>query len=519
MRSLEEALINFRSSRPRTLWVDAICIDQDNDEERNHQVSKMQRIYSNAKLVLVWLGPTLQDSEFAFKLLHQLRNKLVNNNSAEKILGRKNQRCLVAIVDLFCRPYWSRVWVVQEVSCAQNVMVHCGADSISWSDLTMVQSVVAIEYERALENAAFGNAELSYLENAFLHFGPRKLKLSNMNKTMLPDLFGVLDAHLDRRSTDPRDHIYGIIGLTSARDNKRLQIDYSKSVCQLFTETSEYIISTSHELDVVCSRPPFASVHNSTPELPSWVADWASAFDTALMPRVFSAAGTTLAIASCDIDKGILRASGICIGRIKSCGARSNMSDIDDQNEALITFCDWHKLVRTECTGRFVGWDAKDRYLGWDAFMRILSFDDEKEPTDKSSEYLWTREAKELVRYCQKICPTAFDHNMLRCIPWSTTSRELSPTQGTRFVGHVTDVIYGRKFFTSQSRLMGLGPETLEADDFICVLFGCKFPVILRPIASHYLLLGPAYVDRYMWGKAISDMEIGAFDTQEFEIY
>jgi hypothetical protein len=94
--------------------------------------------------------------------------------------------------------------------------------------------------------------------------GPRLLQLlKGENDVSLPELYDVLVKYILKESTDPRDLMYGIIGLTKARDDKKLQIDYSKSAHQLFIEASEYIIRTSQKPDVICDRNTYTEALSS----------------------------------------------------------------------------------------------------------------------------------------------------------------------------------------------------------------------------------------------------------------
>lgn len=74
--NLEEALRSLRDDREggrsRTLWVDAICINQTDNLERNHQVSQMQEIYSDADEVIAWLGPSTSTSSMAIYFIEEL---------------------------------------------------------------------------------------------------------------------------------------------------------------------------------------------------------------------------------------------------------------------------------------------------------------------------------------------------------------------------------------------------------------------------------------------------------------
>ncbi|ORX96638.1 heterokaryon incompatibility protein-domain-containing protein, partial [Clohesyomyces aquaticus] len=107
--NLCQALVRLRKpDRSITLWVDALCINQDHLEERNDQVKQMPKIYSAAQEVVAWLGESTKESDAAMRLV----------TLPPKILERYSQSITQREMnDLLCRAYWTRVWVIQELAC------------------------------------------------------------------------------------------------------------------------------------------------------------------------------------------------------------------------------------------------------------------------------------------------------------------------------------------------------------------------------------------------------------------
>jgi hypothetical protein len=109
------------------LWVDAICIDQENVLERNQQVSLMAQIYRTASDVKVWLGLGTSDSDFVLETLHHYGERgngkywLVKSYSEREII-----RLWTGIVNLFRWEYWTRTWIIQEVILGRECTLHCG---------------------------------------------------------------------------------------------------------------------------------------------------------------------------------------------------------------------------------------------------------------------------------------------------------------------------------------------------------------------------------------------------------
>jgi hypothetical protein len=155
------------------IWVDALCINQEDIPERSIQTSKMRMIYKNANKVSIWLGMENNNSALAIQLARDL-----NRSSIRQITrmiqdpARTDQ--FSALVKLFRRQYWWRIWVIQEVSCARTAMVYCGDDSIRWDELENVCDIMR-EQEDHLQSLYYKSP--SYIRT-LAHGGPRGLKLS-----------------------------------------------------------------------------------------------------------------------------------------------------------------------------------------------------------------------------------------------------------------------------------------------------------------------------------------------------
>jgi hypothetical protein len=75
-----------------------------------------------------------------------------------------------------------------------------------------------------------------------------------------------------------------------------------------------------------------------------------------------------------------------------------------------------------------------------------------------------------------------------------------------------------RSFFIIGSKMIGLGPDTLAEEHSVCILLGCSVPIILRQLGDQYIYLGEAYVDEYMTGRGIDELEAGAYFLQDCEL-
>lgn len=127
--NLFAALENFRAPELHVrLWVDAICVNQCNLSERSQQVKLMRRVFSQARHTLVWLGIEENDSNTAMDLLE--------SNLSEDRDSQDFEQKLIALEQLFQRPWWFRIWIVQEVVVSSEVSYFCGKRQITWSKVS-----------------------------------------------------------------------------------------------------------------------------------------------------------------------------------------------------------------------------------------------------------------------------------------------------------------------------------------------------------------------------------------------
>jgi hypothetical protein len=134
------------------LWVDAICIDQENLHERARQVAKMREIYAISFAAVGWLGEEKDGSEQALELLDNLASfydpahDFKAKDLVEKLKDDPSYLgtgCWLALCSLFERSYWSRPWVIREIAMSSSDMImHCGGKSLSWERLCLEMGII-----------------------------------------------------------------------------------------------------------------------------------------------------------------------------------------------------------------------------------------------------------------------------------------------------------------------------------------------------------------------------------------
>lgn len=96
-------------NRPRYLWIDAICIDQEHVEERNHQVDMMSEIYGGAKGVCIWLGEATDESRTAIPFI---KNEILKLQNFDRVVNdQQSGRKWLALLKVMQCEWFSRRWV------------------------------------------------------------------------------------------------------------------------------------------------------------------------------------------------------------------------------------------------------------------------------------------------------------------------------------------------------------------------------------------------------------------------
>ncbi|CZR62776.1 uncharacterized protein PAC_12673 [Phialocephala subalpina] len=229
------ALRRLRNASVRCLWIDAICINQNDDNERSAQVQMMDRVFAIASRVIVDLGEETSGSRLLF-------NELVEAEQSNKLTGKytrpwPNDKIIQELDCLFRRPWFSRVWVIQEVVANPCVRIMCGTRQSSWA---------------ALHACRMGYAQ------------------TRLQEYKSPD--GLWQILLDTRSlaaSDPRDRVFALLYLLgSGLDIRDQLVDYSQSSEVIFTRVGKLLLSQ------VGLKLLTATRHGHTREMPSWVPDW-----------------------------------------------------------------------------------------------------------------------------------------------------------------------------------------------------------------------------------------------------
>ena len=261
--NLEKALLRLRpKTHVRTLWVDQICINQDNLEERNAQVALMGAIYSRADTVLVWIGEEDDLVQQAFQFLPILLSYLPSDPEAIQstklrlpvaALPIARSPAWEALSTVFSRPWFRRVWVIQEVALAKKAVVYCGSFTADWQSLAKASAC-----QLGLQDASDAHDAVEAITS-----------LRRMNdEHFVNALFMSYRFHC----TNPRDKIYAFLGLSGGLRNSTPSPNYGLSIEEIYLSVTKSLILAHNSLDILCC----VTFPKKSDLLPSWVPDWQS---------------------------------------------------------------------------------------------------------------------------------------------------------------------------------------------------------------------------------------------------
>ncbi|KAI8623717.1 heterokaryon incompatibility protein-domain-containing protein [Xylariaceae sp. FL1651] len=207
--NLHTALSNLRDPYfVRTIWIDAICINQKSNEEKGQQVQSMPKIYAKASCVIVWLGEAAARSDQALKEILNAADQR-HTNSVIGQLATTTPQNQQAILALLKRPWFERIWVLQEVAAARRILIKCGPMEIDGQAFCLgLRALDPYQASPALRSLI---CSVSYLIEGAA-FRPRHdISRSGRFSLNIRPLSELVDMYHDRKAMEPLDRVYALL--------------------------------------------------------------------------------------------------------------------------------------------------------------------------------------------------------------------------------------------------------------------------------------------------------------------
>ncbi|KAF3762093.1 HET-domain-containing protein [Cryphonectria parasitica EP155] len=512
------------------LWIDAVCINQNDLDERANQVTLMGQVYSRARQVVVFVGEADDDAARALDLAGDFNRfrSIVGDHLNFSGQDELAAACLRAGLDrqvwlyllrLFLRPWFYRYWVIQEVVLGTNPVMICGRHAASWSDMVQTcqwANKSSVNIGTQLHQAGISRVEKQRLLAASDR-GAHVCRLENL-RTYGHDTSAaftwILRSFDTCRTTDPRDRIFAILGLphVAGMNTAALKPDYTIKVEDLYVRAAKGAILQGEAMPTLA----FAGMgYRRSLNLPSWVPDWTC------LPAAFG----SFWYDAREADYYTIRGTQVTVSWDQGCqGALSLEGHFVDNVSVLSS-----PILSGDVN--FLGYDPEQE--AWPDEVLELSRASQKEQQDESQTTKAAKAAAEQTdsrpepwrtRLAHTLAasfgaPSAALHKSFEAfLLLSRVMRSGLPASwmisledhhiGLEYASLCHTATKERRFFISSDGHFGLAPPGTRQGDQVCIFSGFRTPFVVRsaePEAQEqqpgegavelrsYILIGEAY--------------------------
>ncbi|KAH7351306.1 heterokaryon incompatibility protein-domain-containing protein [Rhexocercosporidium sp. MPI-PUGE-AT-0058] len=505
------ALARLRlEDKERIVWIDALCINQDDLAERSQQVQLMVDIYTRCTRVVIWMGPGHMDDRVipaAFRLMHKTAEYI-----SEEVGKPIEKVCAVDIAQLptetesspiratrdlpaprtppwgpaaffFHLPWFRRMWIAQEVAFAPAT-VYIGKLEIDWDVVAMAASWwyhkgYGASFEMVMD-----------LRNPMTIWMSAEIRGLSLDRFL--DKFGHFEA------TDPRDKVYALLGflyddgngdraeLENQPDVKvekhRIIPDYTKEVWEVYSDAVHHIIHTESHGNLT---QLFAMIRDIAadpdPVFPSWIPRWDLGHSVTGQslniwePKYeWRASGDKRPEFRPSPDPKTLYMIGAQVTRIQEVFPLYEAEDEESDVQAMLLQSLWSRAQ--ELLSPYPRPGSLE-----DAFVAAITGLRKRNVTLDSTPF----NASDLAEIIDNTCDPEDSHFLIDGIKWYTS------------------------FFITDDGKMGVGSKRTQKDDVVCLLYGGRLPVVLRPTGDQWRFLEQCVVPGIMHGEAMVDVGEG----------
>ncbi|KAF2122051.1 heterokaryon incompatibility protein-domain-containing protein [Lophiotrema nucula] len=592
--NLFSALQNLRlPSKILTIWIDAVCIDQDDDIERNSQVSQMHNIFASADMVHAWLGPECDASRETFEMIHdwtsalnhgtkgysdmirsmdlELEEKLKWKRDFESKLEQdisfanacSSDQRLRSLSWMIDNSYWTRLWIQQELCLARRVEIQSGQGKITLG--RYVRFNISLDLIYGLYDASAPN-----MVPIPSFYDPIKL-FQSVRYDHLPEL--VYRSRIFRCS-DERDHIYGVLGIYNGR-HAPVAVRYDHSVEEVFVEFFLWTASNYEELLIDGSNGMDVWIGSELrlKHLPSWAPNFAIITIDHLFlsrTRLIGAAGGTKPCFHFDRELLSLETRAFVVDRVKAqkpfgkdpvAAREANLMLFlkgvlqNNRRDATYVLKALYMSISSIVFRGNIPRNYAMESLGVCAW--ILLWPEQLPQSEYHPKYVEFREAynlqedhlapevEPLVRFLQltgsvevakELCDV---YGVIEGLTQLAEHRNLGPYWAnlmgvpvdnqflrTFNIFHARDdflktlsmLLISWSLFVTQNGYIGKGSSSLIEGDEVCIIPGCRQPVIIRKAGENYEVIDAPPIHGMMDGEVMKLAQEGMFEERTIRL-
>jgi len=437
--NLSTALRHLRDTEDeRILWIDAICINQDDVEERNEQVKRMTHIYTHSQRVIAWLGEESADSKHAMDTLRHVAQQLESTKSGriiasvaatERWLWRNDQPVAfdqptwTALQNMVQRAWFYRLWCWQEIKLGGwGAVLQCGHDTIPWDDFWL--AILCLHNKTSTPSMLFRERcrHIAFLKH----------------DAALNSMANILDICRSKGCVDPRDKIYGILGLAPPQFSGRINVNYRLPVEDVYKEAFLSHSEMTHRLELL----KHCDLANRNIGGPSWVPDWSKTEFAAPILNNQMATGISRAWFAYYSGDDVLEVAGTLQTTIKTVSTAASKLP----NETLLAARQWHAQL-----------PSTKKYLTDESIEQAFALT------------LCMNRTREQHPYDHFLSATEWVGVLRRMLRLTAASSSNDPIYKERETANTIQKMRGRRFFTTSDGHIGIAPAGAQVGETISI--------------------------------------------------
>ena len=541
------------SDKPRIVWIDAICINQGLDsaalKERAIQVKKMQDIYGTAAQTVVWLGGVADGSNLAmdfityqamqepmrasFSLDNRWRGWTTQDDYFYIVREPKYIPVWEAVFALCGRAYWSRMWIIQEITLSKQPVVCCGQKVVEWAHFELVIGLIFAMIGDRVPGSTYFWRLSPLLGDSFPLLLEQQRSQLNMQKGA-SWLLAALQTHRRFGATNDRDKVFALLGLAAQETRDSVRIDYEATLRDTYTRVFHLLVQPRRQVETpdnvvsgggTTMRMEFTMPLDPRAEVPApgftsraygplnilactgyassqrkglllWLPNWSDqqlrlSIDE-LTNRKYHASGDLEPEFSLSHDETVLEIKGFVLDGLRwlSSSPSDYLSTTGDAvgqdsmpgDDALVSSVA-DGLVEA-VTAALAGHSFRK-----EDFWRTLVFDSFPTPFFSEAPDVWHDMEVDTLR---------------KFVAMDELSDEAQALLPSEYIIMLRRTLTGRQFAVSQQGYYLVVPEDATVGDYLCVLWGCDIPVVLGQRDGKLVLIGECYCDILMDGSWMS---------------
>jgi len=481
----------------------------------------MRAIYEGAERVQIWLGEEDKYTTLAYSFLELLApwgqervaagvktrdwRELDGRLRTQSVTDAEKRRFWRAVYGLFARPWFQRVWIIQELAVCPNATMLCGQHSISWEKVEMAYQVSDYVLTEGLDRLI--------------------AERNDWQKGERGDLVHLVVKHLGAQATNPRDKVYALAGIAGSLSKYGLEIDYTIGVEKVFEDVTRSYLREKSDLDILSFARGSKDDSGTTP---SWVLDWKYDFKKEPMPVYSFAWGPALMEDGTRFHATKNSISEIAFGENgKLLGISGSLFDTVSHVGLMMT-----NTLNTSPRLSWTYWSGLvEDFMCFSNWRDICLIDEVYPPTGKTTlEVFWQtccalvphldekmdqilNEFNRLDNFMEtfrRLGTIKFQHSkpIYHILLLAKLSKQGIIRDSTliEFLGRV-DASTNRRLIRTQNGYIGLAPRFVRQNDLIALMKGAKPPFILRPSGRSWKLVGECYINGIMYGEAFNEKD------------